>query len=130
MIYTAFRHASCAKPCEREICFSFSILMGRISASLFSLYQCLKEPNYNQYIEFPVAMIILANNKIKWWEINIYVLCLGKKSGSNINEMFGCRYEDEPVEPEIEVRSHFCFLEEYDELNFYGLFFSFIKTVD
>jgi hypothetical protein len=35
--------------------------------------------------------------------------------------MFGCRYEDEPVEPEIEVRSHFCFLEESDELNIYGM---------
>jgi hypothetical protein len=36
--------------------------------------------------------------------------------------MFGCRYEDEPVEPEIEVRSHFCFLEESDELNIFGFF--------
>jgi hypothetical protein len=35
-------------------------------------------------------------------------------------EMFGCRYEDEPAEPEIEVRNQFCFLEESDELNIYG----------
>ncbi|XP_059459163.1 DNA-directed RNA polymerases II, IV and V subunit 6A-like [Corylus avellana] len=27
---------------------------------------------------------------------------LREKSDSNINKMFGCRYEDEPVEPEIE----------------------------
>jgi len=55
---------------------------------------------------------------------------LREKSDSNINEMFGCRYEDEPQEPEIEVRSHFCFLEESDELNIYGFFISLKQLIN
>jgi hypothetical protein len=34
------------------------------------------------------------------------------------------------VEPEVEVRSHFCFLEESDELNIFGFWFWICNDLD